>query len=77
MKMEKTPALKEYNMILNSILQATMGGGTGTNGAPNFPGIAKSTDILTTRLFTTPFTYKGRKQTLQSQGIVSLIVIPK
>jgi cell division GTPase FtsZ len=42
---KKTPTLKEYNMILNSILQATMGGGTGTDGAPNFPGIAKSTDI--------------------------------
>jgi cell division GTPase FtsZ len=53
-------------MILNSILQATMGGGTGTDGTPNFTGIAKSTEILTTRLFTAPFTYKGRKRTLQS-----------
>jgi cell division GTPase FtsZ len=36
---EKTPGL-EYNFFLNSILQATMGGGTDTNGAPIVAGIA-------------------------------------
>ena len=37
---EKTPGLEEYNFFLNSILQATMGGGTDTNGAPIVAGIA-------------------------------------
>ncbi|KAI4378663.1 hypothetical protein MLD38_016113 [Melastoma candidum] len=63
---------------------AGMGGGTGTGGAPVIAGVAKSMGILTVGIVTTPFSFEGRKRTVQAQeGIASLrenvdtlIVIP-
>lgn len=61
-----------------------MGGGTGTGGAPVIAEIAKSMGILTVGIVTTPFSFEGRRRTLQAQeGVASLrekvdtmIVIP-
>lgn len=61
-----------------------MGSGTGTGGAPVIAGIAKSMGILTVGIVTTPFSFEGRRRTVQAQeGIASLrenvdtlIVIP-
>ncbi|KAH7663438.1 Tubulin GTPase protein [Dioscorea alata] len=63
---------------------AGMGGGTGTGGAPIIAGIAKSMGILTVGIVTTPFSFEGRRRTVQAQeGIATLrsnadtlIVIP-
>ncbi|KAI6674096.1 hypothetical protein NL676_002002 [Syzygium grande] len=63
---------------------AGMGGGTGTGGAPIIAGIAKSMGILTVGIVTTPFSFEGRRRTVQAQeGVASLrdnvdtlIVIP-
>ncbi|GLT48722.1 hypothetical protein SLA2020_223300 [Shorea laevis] len=63
---------------------AGMGGGTGTGGAPIIAGIAKSMGILTVGIVTTPFSFEGRKRTIQAQegiaalrdNVDTLIVIP-
>lgn len=65
-------------------LQAGMGGGTGTGAAPVIAGIAKSMGILTVGIVTTPFSFEGRKRSLQAQegiatlreNVDTLIVIP-
>lgn len=61
-----------------------MGGGTGTGAAPVVAGIAKSMGILTVGIVTTPFSFEGRRRTVQAQEGIStlrdnvdtLIVIP-
>ncbi|XP_031282633.1 cell division protein FtsZ homolog 2-1, chloroplastic-like isoform X2 [Pistacia vera] len=61
-----------------------MGGGTGTGAAPVVAGIAKSMGILTIGIATVPFSFEGRRRTIQAQeGIAALrnnvdmlIVIP-
>ncbi|XP_017243263.1 cell division protein FtsZ homolog 2-2, chloroplastic isoform X2 [Daucus carota subsp. sativus] len=63
---------------------AGMGGGTGTGAAPVVAGIAKSMGILTVGIVTTPFSFEGRRRTVQAQEGIStlrdnvdtLIVIP-
>ncbi|XVF19713.1 hypothetical protein REPUB_Repub11eG0134600 [Reevesia pubescens] len=63
---------------------AGMGGGTGTGGAPVIAGIAKSKGILTVGIVTTPFSFEGRRRTIQAQegiaalreNVDTLIVIP-
>ncbi|XP_010271658.1 PREDICTED: cell division protein FtsZ homolog 2-1, chloroplastic-like [Nelumbo nucifera] len=63
---------------------AGMGGGTGTGGAPVIAGIAKSMGILTVGIVTTPFSFEGRRRTVQAQegiatlrnNVDTLIVIP-
>ena len=50
-----------------------MGGGTGTGGAPIIASIAKSMGILTVGIVTTPFSFEGRKRSIQAQeGITAL-----
>ncbi|KAJ0014533.1 hypothetical protein Pint_20297 [Pistacia integerrima] len=64
--------------------KAGMGGGTGTGAAPVVAGIAKSMGILTIGIATVPFSFEGRRRTIQAQeGIAALrnnvdmlIVIP-
>jgi len=71
-------------MLFSSILQAGMGGGTGTGGAPVIAGIAKSIGILTVGIVTTPFSFEGRRRAVQAQegiaalrnSVDTLIVIP-
>lgn len=66
------------------LVQAGMGGGTGTGGAPIIAGIAKSIGILTVGIVTTPFSFEGRKRAVQAQegiaalreNVDTLIVIP-
>ncbi|CAA2972349.1 cell division homolog 2-1, chloroplastic-like [Olea europaea subsp. europaea] len=63
---------------------AGMGGGTGTGGAPIIAGITKSMGILTVGIVTTPFSFEGRRRTVQAQegiaalreNVDTLIVIP-
>ncbi|MBA0553084.1 hypothetical protein Golob_012301 [Gossypium lobatum] len=65
-------------------LQAGMGGGTGTGGAPVIAGIAKSKGILTIGIVTTPFSFEGWKRAVQAQegiaalreNVDTLIIIP-
>lgn len=65
-------------------ITAGMGGGTGTGAAPIIAGIAKSMGILTVGIVTTPFSFEGRKRTVQAQegiaalrnNVDTLIVIP-
>lgn len=65
-------------------MQAGMGGGTGTGGAPIIAGITKSMGILTVGIVTTPFSFEGRRRTVQAQegiaalreNVDTLIVIP-
>uniref|UniRef100_A0A7N2KLZ9 Uncharacterized protein n=1 Tax=Quercus lobata TaxID=97700 RepID=A0A7N2KLZ9_QUELO len=66
------------------VIQAGMGGGTGTGGAPVVAGIAKSMGILTVGIVTTPFSFEGRRRAVQAQegiaalrnNVDTLIVIP-
>lgn len=63
---------------------AGMGGGTGTGGVPIIAGVAKSMGILTVGIVTTPFSFEGRRRTVQAQegiaalreNVDTLIVIP-
>ncbi|KAF8046348.1 hypothetical protein N665_3798s0001 [Sinapis alba] len=63
---------------------AGMGGGTGTGGAPIIAGVAKEMGILTVGIVTTPFSFEGRRRTVQAQegiaalrdNVDTLIVIP-
>ncbi|WOL18808.1 hypothetical protein Cni_G27605 [Canna indica] len=74
-------ALSGADMVF---VTAGMGGGTGTGGAPVIAGIAKSMGILTVGIVTTPFSFEGRKRTVQAQegiaalrnNVDTLIVIP-
>lgn len=79
--------LRMYNSSSSLILknlQSGMGGGTGTGGAPVIAGIAKSMGILTVGIVTTPFSFEGRRRTVQAQegiaalreNVDTLIVIP-
>ncbi|URE14604.1 TUP1-like enhancer of split [Musa troglodytarum] len=74
-------ALASADMVF---VTAGMGGGTGTGGAPVIAGLAKSMGILTVGIVTTPFSFEGRKRTVQAQegiaalrnNVDTLIVIP-
>ncbi|KAG6525420.1 cell division protein FtsZ homolog 2-1, chloroplastic-like [Zingiber officinale] len=74
-------ALSGSDMVF---VTAGMGGGTGTGGAPVIAGIAKSMGILTVGIVTTPFSFEGRKRTVQAQegiaalrnNVDTLIIIP-
>lgn len=74
-------ALSGADMVF---VTAGMGGGTGTGAAPITAGIAKSMGILTVGIVTTPFSFEGRRRTIQAQegiaalreNVDTLIVIP-
>src|SRR5690625_3298167 len=54
-------------------ITAGMGGGTGTGAAPIVAEIAKELGILTVGVVTKPFTFEGRKRTIQAdEGINNL-----
>lgn len=46
-------------------LQAGMGGGTGSGAAPVVASVAKEMGILTVGIVTMPFTFEGRKRSLE------------
>lgn len=62
--------LKGTDMVF---ITAGMGGGTGTGAAPVIAEIAKSENVLTVAVVTTPFAFEGRKKfELAQQGIAKL-----
>ncbi|MDR6224793.1 cell division protein FtsZ [Desmospora profundinema] len=73
--------LKGADMVF---VTAGMGGGTGTGAAPEIAELARELGALTVGVVTRPFTFEGRKRSLQAdQGIAelkdkvdTLIVIP-
>ncbi|MCR8641911.1 cell division protein FtsZ [Paenibacillus sp. N1-5-1-14] len=87
----KKAAEESRELIMNTLrgadmvfVTAGMGGGTGTGAAPVIAEIAKECGALTVGVVTRPFTFEGRKRSLQAeQGIAALkekvdtlIVIP-
>lgn len=74
-------ALSGSDMVF---ITAGMGGGTGTGAAPVIAEVAKSMGILTVGIVTTPFSFEGRRRSVQAhEGIAALrdnvdtlIVIP-
>lgn len=83
---------EEDEMNLKSVLQDTdmvfitagMGGGTGTGAAPVVASIAKSMGILTVGIVTKPFSFEGKKRSINAEEglkkmkevVDTLIVIP-
>ncbi|MDD4007338.1 MAG: cell division protein FtsZ, partial [Sphaerochaetaceae bacterium] len=62
--------LKGTDMVF---ITAGMGGGTGTGAAPVVAEIAKSENVLTVAVVTTPFAFEGRKKLqLAQDGIAKL-----
>ena len=65
-------------------ITAGMGGGTGTGASPVVAEIAKSKDILTIAVVTKPFTFEGKKKSIQAErgleklkrNVDSLIIVP-
>jgi cell division protein FtsZ len=78
---EVEESLKGADMVF---ITAGEGGGTGTGGAPIVAEIAKSLGALTIGVVTRPFSFEGRRRSVQAeQGIMnlrervdSLIIIP-
>jgi len=76
----KKAAEESRELILNTLrgadmvfVTAGMGGGTGTGAAPVIAEIAKEVGALTVGVVTRPFTFEGRKRSLQAeQGIAAL-----
>ncbi|MGM0431961.1 MAG: cell division protein FtsZ [Spirochaetota bacterium] len=63
-------AIEDTDMVF---ITAGMGGGTGTGAAPIVAEIAKSMNMLTVAVVTTPFVFEGRKkQGLANEGIEKL-----
>lgn len=83
---------EEDEMNLKSVMQDTdmvfitagMGGGTGTGAAPVVASIAKSMGVLTVGIVTKPFSFEGKKRSLNAEEglkkmkevVDTLIVIP-
>jgi cell division protein FtsZ len=62
--------LKGADMVF---ITAGKGGGTGTGGAPIVAGIAKNLGALTIGIVTRPFSFEGRRRSVQAeQGIMNL-----
>ncbi|CAM6095709.1 unnamed protein product [Calypogeia fissa] len=63
---------------------AGMGGGTGSGAAPVIASVAKSLGVLTVGIVTTPFSFEGRRRSVQAQegiaalrnAVDTLIIIP-
>ncbi|KAJ3688667.1 hypothetical protein LUZ61_017831 [Rhynchospora tenuis] len=74
-------ALKDSDMVF---ITAGMGGGTGSGAAPVVAQIAKEAGYLTVGVVTYPFSFEGRKRSLQAleaieklqKSVDTLIVIP-
>lgn len=80
-KSEISEQLKGADMVF---ITAGMGGGTGTGAAPVVAKVAKEMGILTVGVVTKPFTFEGRKRSIQAEGgieklkesVDTLITIP-
>jgi cell division protein FtsZ len=71
---ESVEEIKQYIEDTDMVfITAGMGGGTGTGAAPVVAEIAKSMNMLTVAVVTTPFVFEGRKkQGLATEGIEKL-----
>jgi cell division protein FtsZ len=71
---ESVEEIKQYIVDTDMVfITAGMGGGTGTGAAPIVAEIAKSMNLLTVAVVTTPFVFEGRKkQGLATEGIEKL-----
>lgn len=67
--------IKEIEDILNDtdmvFITAGMGGGTGTGAAPVVASIAKEKGILTVGIVTKPFTFEGKRKSMQAEMGIS------
>ena len=80
-KNEIQEAVKGADMVF---ITSGMGGGTGSGAAPVVAGIAKSMNILTVAIVTTPFSFEGRLRRQQAieaieelrKSVDTLIIIP-
>ncbi|XP_024532295.1 cell division protein FtsZ homolog 2-1, chloroplastic [Selaginella moellendorffii] len=52
---------------------AGMGGGTGSGAAPVIAGVAKELGVLTVGIVTTPFSFEGRRRSIQAQEATALL----
>ncbi|RED64190.1 cell division protein FtsZ [Cohnella phaseoli] len=76
-----TNSLRSADMVF---VTAGMGGGTGTGAAPVIAELAKESGALTVGVVTRPFTFEGRKRSMQAEmgiealkeKVDTLIVIP-
>lgn len=76
----KKAAEESKEMLMNTLrgadmvfVTAGMGGGTGTGAAPIIAEIAREVGALTVGVVTRPFTFEGRRRSLQAdQGIMAL-----
>ena len=76
-----TQALEDTDMVF---LTAGMGGGTGTGAAPIVAESAKDAGILTVAVVTKPFSWEGKRRSVQAQQgindlmgkVDSLLIIP-
>jgi len=76
-----TNSLRSADMVF---VTAGMGGGTGTGAAPVIAELAKESGALTVGVVTRPFTFEGRKRSMQAEAgiealkekVDTLIVIP-
>ena len=80
-EMNLKAAMQDTDMVF---ITAGMGGGTGTGAAPVVASIAKSMGILTVGIVTKPFSFEGKKRSLNAEEglkkmkevVDTLIVIP-
>lgn len=63
-------ALKGSDLVF---ITAGMGGGTGSGAAPVVAQISKEAGYLTVGVVTYPFSFEGRKRSLQAGGVVGFI----
>jgi cell division protein FtsZ len=52
---------------------AGMGGGTGSGAAPVIAGVAKQLGVLTVGIVTTPFSFEGRRRSVQAQEAIAAL----
>jgi cell division GTPase FtsZ len=55
------------------VMQAGMGGGTGSGAAPVIAGVAKQLGVLTVGIVTTPFSFEGRRRSVQAQEAIAAL----
>ncbi|KAM6580439.1 hypothetical protein CsatA_004213 [Cannabis sativa] len=63
-------ALKGSDLVF---ITAGMGGGTGSGAAPVVAQISKEAGYLTVGVVTYPFSFEGRKRSMQAEGCLSII----
>jgi len=63
-------AMRGADMVF---VTAGMGGGTGSGAAPIIAGIAKQLGVLTVGIVTMPFSFEGRRRSVQAQEAIAAL----